>query len=212
MGLTLVVGNQNYSSWSLRPYLALKHAGAAFELLVVPLDRPDTKEKIALYSETGKVPVLLDDGLVVSDSLAIVEYVAELFPAAKLWPEDRAARARARSVSAEMHAGFAALRRELPMDLRARVQKTWSEEVAADIKRILASWRACREANAENGPFLFGAFSIADCMYAPVVGRFFTYGVPVDPIARAYMDAVWALPSMQSWLEAAAREPYRLPT
>jgi glutathione S-transferase len=209
--LTLIVGNRNYSSWSLRPHLALAHAGASFEEVMIPLDRPDTRENILRHSPTGRVPVLVHDGVSIWDSLAILEYVAELFPAAKLWPEERAARAWARSTSAEMHSGFASLRQELPMDLRNRVSKSWSGAVDADIARILASWEACRAAHGASGPFLFGTFSNADCMYAPVVGRFFTYGVPVSGAARAYMDAVWALPSMQAWLEAARNEPYTIP-
>jgi glutathione S-transferase len=157
------------------------------------------------------VPVLVHENVSIWDSLAIVEYLAELFPAAKLWPEERAARAWARSISAEMHSGFAALRQELPMDLRARVTKKWSDAAATDIARIQASWETCRKAHAANGPFLFGTFSNADCMYAPVVGRFVTYNVPVSPAVRAYMDAVCALPSMQTWLDAAQKEPYTIP-
>jgi len=209
--LTLVVGNKNYSSWSLRPYLALAHTGAKFDEIMIPLDQPDTKENIKRHSPTGRVPVLLHDGVSIWDSLAIMEYIAELFPEAKLWPDDRAARAWARSVSAEMHSGFATLRQELPMDLRKRVTKTWSAQAEADIQRILASWETCRAAFASKGPYLFGAFSNADCMYAPVVGRFFTYGVPVTGAAREYMDTIWALPSMQTWLEAAKNEPYTMP-
>lgn len=208
--MTLVVGNKNYSSWSLRPWLALVSAGASFDEVVIPLYEAASKEKILAYSPAGKVPALVVGDLVLWDSLAICEYVAETFPAAKLWPEDARARAVARSVSAEMHSGFAALRRELSMDLRARIEKTWSAEAEADIRRIEKSWETCRATYGEGGPFLFGAFSIADCMYAPVVGRFTTYGVSVGPAAKAYMDAIWGLAPMQSWLEAARREPWTL--
>jgi len=208
--MTLVVGNKNYSSWSLRPWLALVHAGASFDEVMIPLYEAGSKEKILAYSPAGKVPALVVGDLVIWDSLAICEYVAETFPDAKLWPEDSKARAVARSVSAEMHSAFAALRRELSMDLRARIDKTWSAEAEADIRRIEKSWEACRATYGAGGPFLFGAFSIADCMYAPVVGRFTTYGVSVGPVAKAYMDAIWSLAPMQAWLEAARREPFTL--
>jgi glutathione S-transferase len=205
--LTLVVGSKNYSSWSLRPWLALRAAGIPFEDIVVPLDRPETKAEIARHSPSGRVPVLRDGELVVWDSLAIIEYAAERFPEAHLWPADRAARAVARSVSAEMHAGFQALRAHLPMNLkRTPAPRDLPAEAEADIARVEEIWRACRARGA--GPFLFGAFSGADAMYAPVVTRFETYRVPVDPEIRAYMDAILGLPAYREWRDAALAEPW----
>ena len=205
-GIVLFVGNKNLSSWSLRPHLALAHTGAAFEEVVVPLDRPDTKERILAVSPSGRVPCLRDGDLVVWDSLAICEHVAERFPEARLWPSDAGARALARSVSAEMHSGFADLRRELPMNLTARIARAPSPAAAADIARVLAIWTDLRAKSASAGPFLFGDFTIADAMFAPVVTRFVTYGVEVPPEARAYMDAVLALPAMQRWIADAIEE------
>lgn len=205
-GLVLFVGNKNLSSWSLRPYLALAHTGAPFDHVVLRLDRPDTRQRLLEVSPAGRVPVLRDGALVVWDSLAICEYVAERFPDAHLWPADIAARARARSLSAEMHSGFADLRREMPMNLAARTPREPSPAVAQDIARILAIWSEQRAAYADRGPFLFGAFSIADAMFAPVVTRFVTYGVAVDEVARAYMDAVLGLPAMVRWTADAEEE------
>ncbi len=204
--ILLYVGNKNLSSWSLRPYLALAHTGVPFEEVVIPLDRPDTREQILAVSPSGRVPALRDGAIHVWDSLAICEHLAERFPEAKLWPANLAARAHARSVSAEMHAGFADLRREMPMNIVARTPREPSPAAAADIERILAVWSDCRELHAERGPFLFGAFSIADAMFAPVVTRFVTYGVPVGAEARAYMDAITTLPSMVRWAADAADE------
>jgi glutathione S-transferase len=205
-GLVLFVGNKNLSSWSLRPYLALAHTGAPFEEVVVHLDRPDTRERLLAVSPSARVPVLRDGALVVWDSLAICEYLAERFPEARLWPESIDARAQARSVSAEMHSGFADLRREMPMNITARTPREPSPAVAQDVARVLAIWSDCRARHAASGPFLFGAFSIADAMFAPVVTRFETYGVKVDDVARRYMDAIQALPAMQRWSAAAADE------
>ena len=204
--ILLYVGNKNLSSWSLRPYLALAHTGVPFEEVVIRLDRPDTREQILAVSPSGRVPALRDGAIHVWDSLAICEHLAERFPEAKLWPANLAARAHARSVSAEMHAGFADLRREMPMNIVARTPREPSPAAAADIERILAVWSDCRELHAERGPFLFGAFSIADAMFAPVVTRFVTYGVPVGAEARAYMDAITTLPSMVRWAADAADE------
>lgn len=205
MGLVLHVGSKRYSSWSLRPYLALVHANAEFRTETIILDRPDSKERIVRVNPAGKVPVLHHDGLVVGDSLAICEYAAELFPAAELWPRDRMPRARARSLAAEMHAGFAALRRDMPMDLcSSKPGVGHTPEALADAKRVMTIWR---EALAESGgPFLFGAFTIADAMFAPVTTRFTTYGVEVDATARAYVDTVAALPAMRTWRADAAAE------
>jgi len=208
--LVLTIGNKNYSSWSLRPYLALAATGAPFREEVIPLSRPDSKAAILAVNPAGKVPVLRDGDLVIWDSLAICEYLAEQFPAAGLWPADAAERARARAISAEMHSGFAALRENMPMDIRARKPGRGHTPAAlADAARVLAIWRGCR-ARAQGGPFLFGRFSIADAMYAPVTTRFVTYGVELDEVGRAYVDAVAALPAMQAWVAAAAQEPWTI--
>jgi len=210
-GLVLVIGNRNYSSWSLRAWLALRHAGAAFEEVRIPLDTPTTREEILEHSPAGKVPVLHDGGLTVWESLAICEYLAERFPEAKLWPEGREARAIARAVSAEMHAGFARLRNAMPMNCRAPLAgKGRAPGVDADIARITAIWRDCRTRFGAGGPFLFGAFTNADAMYAPVVSRFVTYAVALDETCQAYVAAVSALPAMKSWVAAARVEPERI--
>jgi glutathione S-transferase len=206
--LTLVVGSKNYSAWSLRPYLALAHTGQPFREVVIALDQADTASNIAKYSPSGGVPVLQHGELFVWDSLAICEYVAELFPEARLWPQAREARAVARAVAAEMHSGFFPLRTHMPMDLRAHVPGQGRDpEVAEDIARITSIWKDCRSRFGQGGPFLFGAFSIADAFYAPVVTRFVTYGVELDAVCGAYRDAVLALPALQSWTEAARHEP-----
>ena len=209
--LTLVIGNKTYSSWSLRPWLALKQAGLSFAETVIPLRQPDTAARIAEHSPSGRVPSLIHNGLTVWDSLAICEYVAELAPEARLWPADRAARAVARAVSAEMHSGFVSLRSTMSMDLkRDRKGQGMTEATAADIARIQALWADARArfGKAAGGPFLFGAFTIADAMFAPVVTRLETYGVAVTPESRAYMDAVLALPAMRDWIAAAKDEPW----
>lgn len=209
--LTLVIANKAYSSWSLRPWLALKHAGLPFREILVPLRQPDTAARILAHSPSGRVPCLLDGDRTIWESLAICEYVAELAPEAGLWPGDAQARAVARSVSAEMHAGFAALRSSMSMDLkREHPGEGMTPETAADITRIQALWTDTRARFGQAGPFLFGGFSIADAMFAPVVTRFATYGVAVDGNARAYMDAVLALPAMQEWTAAAKEEAWVL--
>ncbi|MFO0524101.1 MAG: glutathione S-transferase family protein [bacterium] len=207
----LVIGNRNYSSWSLRPGLALSMTGTPFDTVRIPLYQPGSTARIREYSAAGKVPVLVDAELVVWDSLAICEYLAERFPSAGLWPADRRARAEARSASNEMHSGFAALRRELPMNIRLdRDGHRWSPEAQADIDRVLQLWSGLRSRHGGGGPFLCGAFSIADAMYAPVVLRLRSYRAPVpDGIAR-YMQSVVDLPPMQAWIAAAHAEPERL--
>ncbi len=207
--LTLIVGNRNYSSWSLRPYLALAHAGATFDLVVVALYQSDTRARILAHSPSGRVPALRHGELTVWDSLAICEYVAEIYPAAGLWPADSAARAVARSISAEMHSGFAALRNAMPMNIRAqRPGRPIPADVQADIDRIRAIWRWCRERFGEGGHFLFGSFTIADAMFAPVVARFRSYGVTLEGEEVAYAQAVWDLPAMRAGAEAARQEPW----
>jgi glutathione S-transferase len=206
----LVVGNKNYSSWSLRPWLALRMAGVDFEEVVIPLYVPGAKEAILRHSPAGHVPVLRDGAVTVWDSLAICEYAAELAPDAGLWPAAPAARAHARSISAEMHAGFSALRHALPMNLRARVRLPLAPAVRADIDRVVAIWEDCRARSGAGGPFLFGAFTIADAMYAPVVTRFHSYGVALPPASQAYADAVRALAPMREWAEAGLAETERI--
>ena len=206
MALTLYVGSKRYSSWSLRPYLALAHTGTRFDCKTILLDQDDTKANIAKVNPAGKVPVLHHDDLIVWDSLAICEYVNELYPDAKLWPADRSARARARAISAEMHAGFASLRRDMSMDIGATLAgQGHTAEALADARRVQAIWREALTAS--GGPFLFGDFSIADAMFAPVTTRFVTYGVDLDATCRAYVDTVHALPAMQQWIADAGREP-----
>jgi glutathione S-transferase len=206
---TLVIGNKRYSSWSLRPWLAMAHAGIAFAEEVIPLFQADSKAKLLAHSPPGLVPVLHDGSLTVWDSLAICETMAERHPDKHLWPEDAAARARARAVSAEMHAGFAALRSEMPMNLgREPAPLRVSDGALADIARVQALWSDCRR-QAEGGPFLFGAFSIADAMFAPVVARFRAYAIEIaEPGARDWADVVWDLPAMQAWRAHAAAEPW----
>lgn len=209
--LTLILGNKAYSSWSLRPWLALKHTGRPFAEVVIPLRRPDTKARILEHSPAGKVPVLKHGDLAVWDSLAICEYLADLFPDSALWPQNPAARAVARAVSAEMHSGFQALRSSMPMDLKRKAPgEGMTEATVADIARVSALWADCRARFGDGGPFLFGRFSIADAMYAPVVTRFDTYGVALGDTARAYADAVLAMPAMRDWTEAGRAEPWTI--
>lgn len=206
--LVLVIGNKRYSSWSLRPWLALKMAGLAFDEVMIPLRQPDTRQRILQHSPSGKVPFLKHGPVQVWDSLAICEYAAELVPQSRLWPDDRGARALARSVSAEMHAGFPNLRQVMSMDICARKSlAAVPSEVQAEIGRITALWNDCRGRFGAGGPFLFGRFSIADAMYAPVATRFTTYGVTLDAVSQAYVEAIWALPPMQEWKAAADQEP-----
>jgi glutathione S-transferase len=202
--MLLVVGNKNYSSWSLRAWLAMKVLGIPFEERRIPLYGPESKRKLLEHSPAGKVPCLVDGEVRVWDSLAILEYLAERHPA--LWPADAALRARARSISAEMHAGFPHLRQHMCMNIRKRLPgKGRTPEVLAEIARIVAIWSEAR------GPFLFGAFGAADAMYAPVVLRFRTYEVELPPVCRAYADAVLALPALQEWMRDAERETESLP-
>ncbi len=208
MSLTLVIGNKNYSSWSMRPWVALRAAGIPFDEIMIPLYTGDAdKQRILDVTKSGKVPALRDGDLTVWDSLAIIEYAAERFPDAKIWPQDRAARAHARSVSAEMHSSFGALRRECGMNLHRKVAaKQLSDGAQADIARIQEIWTDCRARYGAQGPFLFGAFSGADAMYAPVVHRLLTYAIPVTPPVRAYMDTMQALPAFRQWTEAGLAE------
>ncbi len=208
MALTLVIGNKNYSSWSMRPWLTLKACNIAFDEISVSLYTGEAdKRRILEFSRSGKVPVLLDGDVTIWDSLAIIEYVAERFPQAQLWPQDAASRAHARSVSAEMHSGFAALRNECGMNLHRPVgAKALSADARADIARIQESWAECRAHYGNRGPYLFGAFSGADAMYAPVVHRFRTYAIDLSPEARDYMATMMALPAFQEWTRAGLAE------
>ena len=211
MALTLVIGNKNYSSWSFRPWIAMKVAGIAFDEVVISLDAPDFKSRVSKISGTGKVPALDDNGIHVWESLAILEYLAEKFPGARLWPADPAARAEARAISSEMHAGFLPLRRACPMNMWRPVKKReLNDETVANVRRIEAMWKDCRKRYGSGGPFLFGPFCAADAMYAPVVARFHTYDVEVDAAARAYMTAMRALPAWREWETAALKEPWVL--
>ncbi len=204
--LKLVIGSKNSSSWSLRPWLLLKQAGLDFEEVLIPLRRPETAREIRRYSPSGKVPVLLVDGVPIWDLLAICEFAAEQIEG--LWPEDARARALARSVSAEMHAGFADLRTYLPLDVTSRFGPPGRllSGVSRDVERIQTIWRECRQLSATQGPFLFGQFTVADAMYAPVAFRFHTYQVPLNAVSSAYVRALLELPAMQEWAAAAQAE------
>ena len=212
MALHLVIGNKNYSSWSFRPWLAMKVAGIPFEETLVSLEAADFKARVTALGGAGKVPMLIDGETRVWESLASLEYVAEKFPPAALWPKDAAARAHARAISSEMHAGFQALRNHLPMNIWRPVKvRPLDDGSKANAKRIDVIWRDCRARYAAGGPFLFGAFGAADAMYAPVIWRFHTYAVEVSAVARAYMDAMMALPAWREWRDAARRETWVLP-
>jgi len=208
MSLTLVIGNKNYSSWSMRPWVALKAAGVAFDEVLIPLYTGDAdKQKILRYTRSGKVPALVDGEVTVWDSLAIIEYAAERFPEAALWPAERAVRAHARAVSAEMHSSFTALRRECGMNLHRPVRaKALSPEAAGDVARIEEMWSDCRARYGALGPYLFGRFTAADAMYAPVIHRLRTYAIPVSATVQAYMRTMQALPAFQQWTEEGLAE------
>ena len=213
MALKLVIGNKNYSSWSMRPWVALKGAGIPFEEVVIPLyTGPADKQRILDVTPSGKVPALVDGDVTVWDSLAIIEYAAERFPEAKLWPQDVAQRAHARSVSAEMHSGFMPLRNECGMNLHRPVKaKALSDDARANVARIDEIWSDCRKRYGATGPYLFGAFSGADAMYAPVVHRFRSYAIEVSPAARAYMDTMQADPAFRQWTEEGLAETLLIP-
>ena len=210
---TVVIGNKNYSSWSMRGWLMARIAGIEFEEVVIPLDLPETQPAIRKHSPSGRLPVLLHRGLAIWESLAIAEYLNDLKPEAGLWPSSAAARAHARAISAEMHAGFADLRNNMPMNIRASYPgKGMTPGVRADIERITGLWRDCRKRFAgafqKDDGFLFGTFGAADAMYAPVVTRLRTYGVKVDSDGDAYCNAVLAHPAVKDWIDAAKHEPW----
>ncbi len=207
--LTLIIGNKNYSSWSLRPWLILKYFSIPFQEILIPLYEGDYKNQILKYSSHGKVPALLDGDFCVGESLAIAEYLYDLFPDKNLWPVDIKDRAWARAVSTEMHAGFVSLRSHMPMNFRKSLPgKGRTPEVEKDILRIFQIWEECRKTFHNRGPFLFGSFTIADAMFAPVVTRFQTYGVELSPALKEYSQTILNLPAMQEWLAASAKEPW----
>jgi glutathione S-transferase len=210
--LTLVIGNKNYSSWSLRPWLAMKQFALPFQEIRIPLYTSESSSKLRQYSPSGKVPVLLHNTLSVWDSLAICEYLAETFPTMHWWPEDKAARALARSISAQMHSEFQNLRQNMPMNCRTKYPgKGLVPGVQQDIERITTIWQESRQKFGDGGNMLFGNFTIADAMFAPVVLRFVTYDVQLDTVSKDYVEAVLALPAMQEWIADAKSETEILP-
>ena len=211
MPLKLVIANKAYSSWSLRPWILLAHFHIPFEEVVIPLDHPDTRARILEHSPTGKCPALRDGAIEVWESLAILEYIAEKHPEKAIWPRAKGARAHARALASEMHAGFQALRQHCPTQfLRAPRRIDLTPAVEADVARIEAAWANARARFGKTGPFLFGRFSAADAMFAPVVNRFHIYEIPVSAATRAYMDAVMALPAWKAWIKDAEAETWRI--
>lgn len=209
--MKLIIGNRIYSSWSLRGWLLARQSGIPIDTEVVPLRQPDTSDRIRAHAPAGKVPALIDGGLLVWDSLAIAEYLAERAPQAGIWPADPAARAMARAASAEMHAGFAALRQAWPMNLKRTGPALAPDAgVQGDIDRIATLWRDCRSRHDAGGDFLFGAWSATDAFYAPVVSRFRSYEAPLDRTCAAYCEAVWSHPFMAEWRADAEREPWAI--
>ena len=205
--LTLVIGNKNYSSWSLRPYMVMRTFGLRFDEVRILLDTPHFQQDVARWAPNHRVPALHDDALVIWDSLAICEYINEQYLDGTGWPADKAARAQARSAAAEMHSGFMALRKQLPMNMRRTPDNyRWNDEAQRDMDRIQALWRELKDAHGAGGPFLCGAFSIVDAMFAPVVSRFISYGVPMDANAQAFADAIQSLPAWQEWRDAGFAE------
>lgn len=209
--LHLVIANKTYSSWSLRPWMVMRAFVIPFEETVIPLRHPETKAAIEKYSPSGKVPALIDGNVTVWESLAIIEYLAEKFPEKAIWPRDPAARAEARSISNEMHGGFVSMRQGLPMNLGKRFKTPeFSPDIRASVARVETLWRDARADFAHAGDFLFGAFTAADAMFAPVVTRFETYQVAVARDTRAYMDAILSHPAFLEWKQAALAEPWAI--
>ncbi len=211
MTYTLVIANKAYSSWSFRPWILMRHFGVAFDEIIVPLGRETTEAEILRHAPSGKCPSLRDSDIRVWDLLAIIEYLAESLPELAIWPRPRPARAEARALAAEMHSGFMAMRAHLPMNMRRPIGKReLTEAAAADVARIEQAFAEARARFGGGGAFLFGAFSAADAMFAPVVNRLHVYDVAVAPETRAYMDAMMALPAWRAWSSAAAAESWRL--
>jgi glutathione S-transferase len=210
--MKLIIGNKNYSSWSFRPWIGMKAAGIAFDEEVISLYVEGSKQQILKHSPAGKVPILIDGETHVWESLAILEYLADKFPAAGLWPSDAAARAHARAISTEMHAGFVPLRSECGMSFwRPPAKRALSADAQDNVARVQAIWTDARARYGAGGPFLFGKFTAADAMYAPVVQRFVAYDIDVSAPVKTYMQAMIALPSWQEWRRAALRETWVIP-
>lgn len=210
--LRLVIANKLYSSWSLRPWMVLSAFGVPFEEIIIPLRTPESRGRVLEYSPSGKIPALIDGEVTVWESLAIIEYLADVLPDLPIWPRDAKARAHARSVAHEMHSGFQALRAGCPMHLGARfATPDLTEALRASIDRVEDIWSEARNRFAGGKPFLYGAFSAADAMYVPVVTRFDSYQIPVRESTRAYMDAILAHPAFVAWREAALAEPWSIP-
>jgi glutathione S-transferase len=207
--MKLIIGNKRYSSWSLRPWLLMKHFNIPFEETLIALDQANTLQEILKFSPTGKVPALIDGSTTVWESLAIAEYLNEKFPEKNLWPKDISRRTLARSVSNEMHAGFQTMRTLMPHDLKKQLSQFDASEARADIERIKSIWTQCL--NISKGPFLMGSFSIADAMYAPVVNRFVSYNIPLDIICAGYVERIRQLPAHRQWIEEALAENLTMP-
>jgi glutathione S-transferase len=210
----LIIGNKNYSSWSLRPYLALSMVGIPFDEKMIRFGEPRFTREVKKISKAGQVPILLHNGLVVNDTIAIIEYASETWPEKNIWPKNKAARAKARSVSAEIHAGFLAIRKACPMNLRRDIKLPpggISEAVAGDVTRLEQLWAECRKEFGKGGPFLFGKFSAADAMFAPVVSRLQTFAIPVKKETRTYMNAVLTTPAFVKWKAESAAEKWIVP-
>ena len=211
MPVTLFIANKAYSSWSMRPWLLMASMGIPFEEVVIPMARPDSKKKMLKHSPGGKMPALKDGDIIAYESIAVIEYIAEKYPQKNIWPKNKAARALARSLSAEMHAGFQALRQHCPTVFRRPVKaRELTPEAALDVARLESIFANTRKAYGRGGPFLFGKFSAADAMFAPIVTRLHIYDVKVSKTTRAYMDAIMALPAYQAWLKDAAKEKWAI--
>jgi glutathione S-transferase len=209
--LKLILANKAYSSWSLRPWILLAQLKIPFEEVIIPMDQPETRASMLKYAPTGKCPSLQDGKIAIWESLAIIEYLAEAYPEKLVWPKGKAARAHARALASEMHAGFVALRQTCPTNFRRPVKAIpLSDEVRADVARIETAWAHARAAFGRGGPFLFGRFSAADAMFAPVVSRFQVYDVSVSTQTRVYMEAIMALPAWKAWIADAHAEPWRI--
>lgn len=208
--LTLVIGNKNYSSWSLRPWLAMAAKGIPFAEVLIPLEHANSRQQVLQYSPTGKVPALKFGNLMLWESLAIIEYVADKHPEAKLWPEDMEQRALARSLASEIHAGFQALRSQCPMNLRRRGATRLTSEAEADVMRLTNYWRKFRTVSAADGRFLFGEFGAVDAMFAPIATRIRSYEISVDRVTNEYIDEIYALPAFKKWYDAAVAEPWKI--